>query len=131
MNFFWRGVEAATGTVAGGGGASGSSATVQQQQQPIPTNNSEDNRFSLRKWNATALWQWDIQLDNCAICRNEVTAQCIECQADPKGNDVENCKLAWGTCNHAFHHHCISRWLKTRKVCPLDNKEWSLLKFGN
>ena len=34
------------------------------------------------------------------------------------------CVVAWGQCSHAFHNHCISRWLKTRKVCPLDNKEW-------
>ena len=29
---------------------------------------------------------------------------------------------------HAFHLHCINRWLKSRNVCPLDNREWELVK---
>ena len=27
------------------------------------------SRFEVKKWNAVALWAWDIVVDNCAICR--------------------------------------------------------------
>jgi RING-box protein 1 len=71
-----------------------------------------------------ALWGWNVQVDNCAICRNHIMEQCIDCDANQNTQASAECNVVWGVCNHAYHLHCISRWLKTRTTCPLDNRNW-------
>ena len=34
----------------------------------------QDKMFSLKKWNAVAMWSWDVECDTCAICRVQVRA---------------------------------------------------------
>ena len=33
--------------------------------------------FTLKTWNAVAMWQWDVECDTCAICRVQVMGVCI------------------------------------------------------
>ena len=92
-------------------------------------NETKEEIFQIKKWNAVALWSWDIQIDTCAICKNLVQDPCIECQSRNDTKTPVECQVAWGACKHTYHFHCISKWIKNRPVCPLDNKEWEFQKL--
>ena len=94
---------------------------------------AKEPRVKVTRWNEVAVWAWDpegMTFENCPICRSHLLDLCSDCQAQGVTGDAAGCTQAWGQCNHAFHWHCISRWLKTREVCPLDNREWELNRLG-
>lgn len=34
-----------------------------------------EKMFTLKKWNAVAMWSWDVECDVCAICRVQVMGE--------------------------------------------------------
>ena len=42
------------------------------EQMEASNEKKKENIFSLKKWNAVAMWSWDVECDTCAICRVQV-----------------------------------------------------------
>jgi RING-box protein 2 len=38
----------------------------------------EEKLFTLKKWNAVAMWSWDVECDTCAICRVQVMGKYLK-----------------------------------------------------
>ncbi|XVE78957.1 hypothetical protein DITRI_Ditri14bG0020000 [Diplodiscus trichospermus] len=74
------------------------------------------------RWHAVASWTWDAQDETCGICRMAFDGCCSDCKLP--GDD---CPLIWGACNHAFHLHCILKWVNSQTSqahCPMCRREW-------
>mmetsp|Transcript_29249 Transcript_29249/g.73595 ORF Transcript_29249/g.73595 Transcript_29249/m.73595 type:complete len:139 (-) Transcript_29249:196-612(-) len=91
-------------------------------------------RVELKSWSGVAVWQWSGIQEECAICKCSLTSVCIECEANQaiavQDTDSTECSISWGECQHAFHHHCITRWLETAlQTCPLDQAPWRFARM--
>lgn len=131
------------------------SGTVEESSTPVKAEGSSSKKegklFTLKKWNAVAMWSWDVECDTCAICRVQVMDACLRCQsetntstASSSANNASNnssanneitsgskdCVVVWGECNHSFHQCCMSLWIKQNNRCPLCQHDWTVQKLG-
>lgn len=95
-----------------------------------------ERMFTLKKWNAVAMWSWDVECDTCAICRvqvkflhsrcfalwlfitnSQVMDACLRCQSETKVDcrGGKDCVVVWGECNHSFHQVKIISLIELRK----------------
>lgn len=99
-------------------------------EAPVPVKKNM-KRFTIEKIIPCGTWTWSTKSDVCAICRNNISNLCIKCESDKNTKMEEDdevdeikCDSVVGVCEHSFHYHCITQWLNTRNVCPMDNTEW-------
>ncbi|KAI4994530.1 anaphase-promoting complex subunit 11-like [Hordeum vulgare subsp. vulgare] len=79
-------------------------------------------KVKILQWHAVASWTWDAQDETCGICRMAFDGCCTDCKFP--GDD---CPIIWGVCNHAFHLHCILKWVNSQTstpLCPMCRREW-------
>lgn len=62
----------AEAAAAGGAGAGAGAPAAAAPAAGAPPG----KRFEVKKWNAVALWSWDIVVESCAICRNHIMDLC-------------------------------------------------------
>ena len=42
------------------------------------TSRNSERMFTVKKWNAVAMWSWDVDCDTCAICRVQVMGRLVD-----------------------------------------------------
>ncbi|KAE9051296.1 hypothetical protein PR001_g1580 [Phytophthora rubi] len=84
-------------------------------------------KVTIKRWHGVATWKWGVDEECCGICRYAFEACCPDCTMPGDG-----CPPVWGACTHAFHMHCLMKWLESlqsmRQHCPMCRQDW---KFRN
>jgi anaphase-promoting complex subunit 11 len=77
----------------------------------------------IKQWHAVGVWTWDAGDDVCGICRNPFDG----CPPEAK-HPGDDSPVVWGTCGHAFHLQCVTKWLasqaQTEQRCPFCRRTW-------
>ncbi|KAL0234334.1 hypothetical protein PCE1_001370 [Barthelona sp. PCE] len=84
---------------------------------------STDLPFTIESWSAVAVWRYDVGYESCPVCKHPLMEPCSNCLSESENT---TCMVVWGECGHAYHNHCIQRWLDNghKTACPLCQVKW-------
>ncbi|ODV62039.1 anaphase promoting complex subunit 11, partial [Ascoidea rubescens DSM 1968] len=74
-------------------------------------------KVKIKNWHAISYWHWTVDDELCGICRAAFDSTCPVCKYPG-----DECPMVLGNCHHAFHLHCILKWLDTETsngLCPM------------
>jgi len=81
-------------------------------------------KVTVESWSPVAIYAPEVTDLECHICRSNLTEVCATC-IQVKNIETQRCPISKGDCNHAFHQHCIRKWLTNGDgVCPVDKTTW-------
>ena len=78
----------------------------------------------LTSMNLCGIWIYNTTSDDCAICKSKMVQCCTECDSSHVKGDLI-CEPSRGSCGHAFHKHCIDKWVSKSSVCPICNTPYN------
>lgn len=81
-------------------------------------------KIEIINWNPVSMWRFKSAEEECPICKSKFEEPCLSCSNDHVKGDIE-CHVTRGRCNHAYHKHCISRWLEKNTLCPICNTPYN------
>jgi len=93
-----------------------------------PSQRLDAMKVEFLHWNAVAAWTWGVDDETCGICHCAFDGCCPDCKVP--GDD---CPIIWGVCDHAFHLHCILKWINSqqpRPQCPMCRRDWEFKGEG-
>ncbi|KRH93214.1 Anaphase-promoting complex subunit 11 [Pseudoloma neurophilia] len=79
-------------------------------------------KIRINKIYQTCSQRWKVASEICGICQQGFDQMCASCDHPMK------CPPAMGKCKHAYHMHCMQKWLENNKVCPMCRAPWKFTK---
>jgi hypothetical protein len=69
-------------------------------------------------------------LNECAICKRFILESSYDSITN-NHNIVHESEVTIGKCGHMYHSDCITSWLKTNNVCPIDKVNWQTFRVAD